>query len=127
MYGIYIADDGRTNYAGLIAKGIKLMETRRRDVFKSLPEFEKLALIRTRRGHKPEIVGYVRMQRGYHCPADLFHLFDSSHMVKPGSKYDTDEHGKYLYLFTWCEELPEPLPLPEHINHGRSYTEFKEA
>ena len=125
MYGIYIADDGAMNYAKAIVKGIKLMETRTRDVFKSIPEFQKLAVIRTRKGHKPEIVGHVRMQRGYHCPAELFHLFDSSHLVGIGSKYDTDERGKWLYTFTWCEELDEPIELPANrINHGRSYTEF---
>lgn len=125
MYGIYIADDKATSYALAIVKGFKSIETRTRNVFKGIPEREKVAVIRTRSGHRPEIVGFVKMERGWHCPPELFHLFDSCHLVGPGSKYDTDERGKWFYTIHWREELEHPIELPAtRINHGRSYTEF---
>lgn len=125
MYGIYIHDDGNLNYAKALVKGIKRVETRARNVLKGIDFNQRIAIIRTRSGHAPEIVGYVKMEPGFHCPASLFHLFDEWHLVGPGSKFDTDERGKWFYTTTWFKELDEPLPLPkERTNHGRSYTEF---
>jgi hypothetical protein len=124
MYGIYVHIDGHMNYARALVHSNKTIETRSRDVFKSIPPREKVAVIETGKG-EPMIVGYIKMDRGFHCPAEQFHLYDLWHLVKPGSRYDTTERGKWLYPVHWAQALDEPVPLPaNHINHGRSYTEF---
>lgn len=125
MYGIYVQTTRAIDYAAALVGGYKKIETRTRDVLKNMDKSEPVAVIRTGRGHKPEIVGYVNIQPGYHCPADLFQNFNEYHLVPPGSKYDTDERGKWFYDVYDPVKLDEPIELPkDRINHGRSYTEF---
>lgn len=125
MYGIYVQSTRAIDYATSLVKGYKRIETRTRDVFKNMDKREPVAIIRTGRGRKPEIVGFVLLMPGYHCPAERFQDFNSYHLVPPGSKYDTDERGKWFYEVYDPVALETPIELPkEHINHGRSYTEF---
>lgn len=124
MYGIYVQSTRAIDYAIALVSGYKPLESRTRDVFKSLDLSQELAVIRTGRGRKPEIVGYITMEPGYHVTPEQFHRMYAGHLVPPGSKYDTDERGKWLYKVTSWRRLDMPVELPEHINHGRSYTEF---
>ena len=124
MYGIYVQSTRAIDYAAAIVGGYKPFESRTRDVFKSIDLSEKTAIIRTGRGKKPEIVGYATFEPGFHVTQDEFHRMYVGHLVPPGSKYDTDGRGKWLYKVTTWEKLDEPIELPDHINHGRSYTEF---
>ena len=125
MYGIYVQTTRAIDYAAALVKGYKPLESRPRDVFKSIDLHQKTAVIRTGKGRKPEIVGFVTMERGYRVTADEFRRLYVGHLVPPGSKYDTDERGKWLYKVTSFEALDTPIELPANrINHGRSYTEF---
>lgn len=125
MYGLYVQTTRAIDYATALVKGYKAAESRTRDVFKSIDLTQKTAIIRTGKGRKPEIVGFVTMEQGYHVTADEFRKAWAAHLVPPGSKYDSDERGKWLYKVTTWEALETPIELPaDRINHGRSYTEF---
>lgn len=124
MIGIYVQSTRAIDYALALVSGYKRMESRTRDVFKSIDLSEEVAVIRTGRG-VPQIVGYITMERGFHVTPDEFRQLWQEHCVPAGSKYDTDERGKWLYRVTSCRKLDQPMPLPtERVNHGRSYTEF---
>ena len=125
MYGIYVESPRCVDYARALVTGAKRIETRTRNVFKSIDFSQWIAVIRTGRGRTPEVVGFVRMRPGYHCPADRFQDFFSLHCVQPGSKFDTGKQGKWFYDIEDYIELIKPVPVPkDHVNHGRSYTEF---
>ena len=121
MKGMFVADDGCIRYAEAIAKGLKRIETRNRNTLANLLG-EKVAIVRTRRGKNPTVVGYVHMfcvsreDRGWlddHRMATL---------IPVGSKYDTAP--KWCYWLDDAEEC-EPYPLPANaVRHGRSWCEF---
>ena len=75
MYGIYVQATRAIDYAISLVKGYKRIETRTRDVFKNMDKRDPVAIIRTGRGRKPEIVGFVLLMPGYHCPAERFQDF----------------------------------------------------
>ena len=58
MIGIFVNSDGCVPYADAIVGGYKRIETRNRDMLRDLVG-KKVAVIRTRRGKNPTIVGYV--------------------------------------------------------------------
>ena len=125
MYGLYVQSTRAIDYAIALVKGYKPYESRTRDVFKSIDLSKKTAIMRTGKGRQPEIVGFVTMDRAFHVTPEEFRKLYVGHLVPPGSKYDTDDRGKWLYKVSSWEELPTPIPVPaDRINHGRSYTEF---
>ena len=125
MFGIYVQATRAQDYAAAIVGGYKSFESRTRNVFRSIDLGEKIAIIRTGRGKKPEIVGFATMEPGFHVSPEEFRRMFCGHLVPPGSKFDTDERGKWLYKVTSWEKLDEPIELPkDRTNHGRSYTEF---
>ena len=85
---------------------------------------ERVAIIRTRRGKAPTIVGYADITRWEFCPWTLFEMYRDETLIPPGSKYDIRGKGKYFYLMA-NPETCEPYPLPKDaIRHGRSWCEF---
>lgn len=126
MFGIYVRATSGIDYARALVGGYKAYETRPRDVFKSLDLTDEIAVIRTTRSQRkpPVIVGYIKMEPGIHVGPDEFRSLYDKHLVPPGSRFDSDERGKWLYKVTSFRALEHPEPLPDHINHGRSYTEF---
>lgn len=124
MYGIYVRATSGIDYAKALVGGYKAYESRTRDVFKSLDLPQEVAVIRTRSGHQPEIVGYITLEPGFHVSREEFRKLWAGHLVPPGSRFDSDDRGKWLYKATSWRELATPQQVPDHINHGRSFTEF---
>lgn len=123
MYGIFVNENGGVPYARAIAQGIKPIETRSRNMLKSLVG-QRVAIIRTGRHKKPTIIGYADMVRWEFCPCTLWEMYRAETLVPVGSKYDCRGRGKYFYFFENAEKC-EPYELPaDAIRHGRSYAEF---
>lgn len=123
MYGIYVNENGCVPYAKAIVKGVKPVETRTRNMLKSLIG-ERVAIVRTKRGNSPMIVGYATIYRAvFHSKRELEKMRHLT-LIPEGSAYDCKGKGKWCYYMVEAEEC-EPYPLPENkINHGRSYCEF---
>ena len=130
MYGIYVKSTRATPYAQAIIQGYKTLETRTRDVFKSLFKNKDeicVAIIETS-GKRSAILGLCILHKGQKIDCETFRSdeYFHKHLVPPHSKYDVKDSG-----FKWCYECTEPLPflrpaeLPRDIiSHGRSYCEF---
>lgn len=123
MYGIFVNENGCIPYARAIAQGIKPIETRSRNMLKALVG-QRVAIIRTRRGERPTIVGYAVIKDAeFHTAEALDYLRDLT-LIPKGSKYDCTGRGKWCYIMGEAEEC-EPYELPSSaIRHGRSYAEF---
>lgn len=119
MFGIYVKNTREMEYAKAIVNNYKPMETRSRNVFKSIIG-EHVAVIT-----KGYIIGYVTIESVKHYNQAEFRKMFMAHLVPPGSRYDSTEQGKYCYLLSNPVALEKPIPVPkDRINHGRSYCEF---
>lgn len=125
MFGIFV-ENTRTKYASAIVLGLKSIETRKRNVFKSIIG-KKVAVIKTAKNHKPMIIGYVKIASAIKANKALFDTYFNKHCVPPGSKYDCPENGfKWLY-FLDNPETCFPYEIPQDaIRHGYSFIEFNE-
>lgn len=132
MIGIYVNSAKSINYAEAIVKGYKTIETRTRDVFKSLfkeSDTIRCGIIDTSR-KVPMLVGYVTLHKGYKVYRDEFRTdkYYNKHLIPEGSKYDIKPGAS----FKWCYEITDahslwtfPQELPGNIiRHGRSFCEF---
>lgn len=121
---MFVNDDGCVPYASAIVGGYKNIETRNRNVLWQL-EGERVAVVRTRRGKKPTVIGFVDVVGKQFYSVDKFHECFSQHLVPPGSKYDAVGKGKWVYYLANPEAV-EPFLLPaDAIRHGRSWCEFE--
>lgn len=121
--GIFVNSDGCVPYADAIVSGIKTIETRNRDMLSHLVG-EHVAVIRTRRGKNPTIVGYVTIKGKAFANASEFELIREYTLIPVGSKYDVHGKGKWCYLLSDAEKC-EPWTLPRNaVRHGRSWCEF---
>lgn len=129
MKGMFVNESGGVHYALMLAHGLKTIETRNRDMLSALVG-ERVAVIRTRHGKTPQIVGYVTITRKAFCKAEDFDKYfenrvNGSHFVLPQSRfYPHDGRGKWFYF---CEEAEAcaPCAIPENaVRHGRSWCEF---
>ena len=126
MRGIFVNENGCIHYASMIVAGWKKIETRSRDMLGALVG-DRVAIVRTRRGKSPVIVGYARIAKKHFCPAEEFRAFESLHFVPEGSAYDCHGKGKWFY---WMEdaEVCDPYILPKNaVRHGFSWCEFEEV
>lgn len=123
MYGIFVNENGKVPYARAIVQGYKPIETRSRNMLKQLVG-ERVAIIRTKRGKKPTIVGYARIKEAvFHAKEQMDYIRNLT-LIPVGSKYDSTSRGKWCYVMAEAEEC-EPYELPQNaVRHGRSYTEF---
>ena len=123
--GMFVNENGCVPYAKAITQRIKPVETRGRNMLSALVG-ERVAVIRTRRGKAPTIVGYVTIYRSTHEPQ---RVMNSDYMrrltlIPEGSAYDSGPSGKWCYWLTDAEEC-DPYPLPSSaVRHGRSWCEF---
>ena len=123
MAGIFVNENGGIRYAEAIVKGIKLAETRNRDMLSKLVG-ERVAIVRTRRGKKAEVIGYVTIMHKQFCFMEHFRDLEKYHLVPEGSKYDATSKGKWLYWMDGAEECT-PFPLPsDAVRHGMSWCEY---
>ena len=123
MYGIFVNENGCIPYAQAIAHGAKAIETRGRNMLKALIG-ERVAVIRTRRGRAPHIVGYVTIERAERESAEWLDKHRDLTLIPPKSEYDVQTGGKWCYFLRDAETcVPYPLPT-DAVRHGRSYAEF---
>ena len=123
MFGIFVNSDGGIFYADAIVEGYKTIETRNRDMLSHLVG-KRVAVVKTRRGKNPTIVGYVRIKSKLFVDAKAFEVFRDATLIPVGSKYDCHGKGKWLYSLVEPEKCL-PYPLPESaVRHGRSWCEF---
>lgn len=123
MKGIFIHDTRGVPYALAIAQGYKTIETRSRNMLAACVG-ETVSIIRTRSGHKPDIIGFVDITRAEFCPAFEFDKFRDQTLIPEGSKFDCHGKGKWFYHLANAEAFFSQ-PLPENvIRHGRSWCEW---
>lgn len=124
MKGFFVQDTQCTPYAFAITAGYKTIETRNRNMLSALVG-ERVAVVRTRNGKNPLVVGYVDIVSASFCKAEDFRKHYSEHLVPEGNKYDCNGRGKWFYHLANPEFLHYPYPLPENtVRHGRSWCEF---
>lgn len=123
MEGIFVNENGCIKYAQLIVSGIKTIETRNRNMLKCLVG-KRVAIVRTRRGKLPMVVGYVDIVDAAFCPYRLYDEYRDQTLVPVGSKYDVHGNGKWFYFLENAEKC-DPFPLPQAaIRHGLSWCEY---
>lgn len=124
MKGIFVNEDGGVYYANAIVRGIKPVETRSRNMLKSLVG-ERVAVVRTHRNTGPLIVGYVTISFAVFHNAEWLEENRDLTLIPRGSKYDTDK-GRWCYWLRLPQKCkPHPLP-KDAVRHGRSWYEWKE-
>ena len=74
MKAIFVNENGCIPYAAAIVNGYKPIETRSRNMLSALVG-ERIAIVRTKRGKRPTIVGYANMTRYEFCPFCLFEMY----------------------------------------------------
>ena len=123
MCGIFVNENGCVRYADAIVKGIKTIETRNRNMLKCLVG-KRVAIVRTRRGKLPMVVGYVDIVDSFFCPINLYEQYRDQTFVPVGSKYDVNGKGKWFYFMDNAEKC-DPFPLPsDAVRHGMSWCEY---
>lgn len=123
MKGIFIHDTRETPFAWAIAHGDKTIETRSRNMLAACVG-ETVAIIRTRSGHKPDIVGFVDITRAEFCPASEFDKYRDQTLIPEGSRFDCHGKGKWFYHLENAQAFFSQ-PLPENVTrHGRSWCEW---
>lgn len=121
MKAVFVQSTQSNDYARCIVKGYKMIETRSKDVLKSLVG-ERVAVIRTSpNGGNPKVVGYVTIRGKRFCPADEFRYHYWEHLVPQGSKFDCTGKGKWFYYLEDPEALYFPYTPQYCGNHGRSW------
>ena len=122
MRGIFVNSDG-VKYAEAIVGGYKTIETRNRDMLRSLIG-ERVAVVRTGCKKKPTVIGYVHIDFALFLRRDEVAAASDRTLIPEGSKYDCTGRGKWCYFLSEPQEC-EPYPLPDNaIRHGRSWCEF---
>ena len=123
MKAFFCENTQGVKYADLIVMGLKRAETRNKHTLRQLIG-ERVAVVRTRKGKKPEVIGYITISDAFWCKKEDFGSYQNWHLVPPGSKYDATDSGKWLYVL----ENPEtcmPYELPSNaVRHGYSWCEF---
>lgn len=123
MKGIFVNENGCVPYAQAIVAGIKPVETRSRHMLRRLIG-ERVAIVRTRRGIAPTVVGYATISKAAFWSASELDERRNLTLIPEGSQYDAKGRGKWVYHMT----DPEPCEcylLPEDaVRHGRSWCEF---
>lgn len=123
MKGIFVHETRGVRYAWAIAHGYKTIETRSKNMLAACVG-ETVAIIRTRQGHNPDIIGFVDITRAEFCPASEFDKFRNQTLIPEGSRFDCHGKGKWFYHLENAEAYFSQ-PLPENVvRHGRSWCEW---
>lgn len=115
-------------YAQLIVSGEKTIETRTKNMLLPLVG-ERVAVVRTRNGKKPMVVGYVDVTWYCFCLAAFLDEWRNETLIPRGDIYDNlgrrdGRQGKWFYDLANAEPC-DPYPLPASaVRHGRSWCEF---
>lgn len=107
---VYVHESRAVPYAQAIAQGYKPIETRTRDV---LGRFvgQRVLIVRTRDGHKADIIGSAFIADKRFCTAaELDNMRDQT-LIPPGSRYDCHGRGKWAYTMSNAVLFKDPMPL----------------
>lgn len=127
MKAMFVNEDG-VLYAHLIVSGKKLIETRTKNMLLPLVG-ERVAVVGTRKGKAPMVIGFVNVQNYCFCPVTMLEMWRSETMIPKGDTYDNlgkrdGRQGKWFYELFNAEPC-DPFPLPANaVRHGRSWCEF---
>lgn len=102
MYGIYVHETQKEPYATQIVAGKKIIDTRTRDMLGKLVG-ERVLVIRTRSGHKADIIGAVTIIGKVWFADHVLNYIRDRTCIPKGSKYDTHNGGK------WCYYIADPI------------------
>ena len=120
-YGIFVNEDG-VHFAELIADALKPVETRSKNMLRTCVG-HRVAIISTKRGRRPMIIGHADMVGSLLLSAEYLDANRHLTWIPKGSKYDTGK-AKWGYWFQNAERC-DPYPLPSSaVRHGRSWCEF---
>ena len=110
MIGINVRSDSGMDYAGLIADGVKTLETRRTDSLRPWVG-QRVGIIRT--GHGPaQLVGYAVIEEPVALDHAEFRQAEGRHLVPAGSAFDAQAgETKYCYPMRDAERLAVPVPV----------------
>lgn len=123
MKGIFVHETRGVPYALAIAQGYKTIETRSKNMLAACVG-ETVAIIRTRSGHQPDIIGFVDITGAEFCTASEFDKYRNQTLIPEGSKFDCHGKGKWFYHLANADAFFSQ-PLPENvIRHGRSWCEW---
>ena len=123
MKGIFVNSPGCIPYAKAIAKSIKPVETRNKNMLAACVG-ERVAIIETRRNKNPRIIGHVNIVKAEKKSGKWLDNHRNLTLIPKGSQYDNNGHSKWCYFLENASEC-EPQPLPVNtIRHGRSWCEF---
>ena len=124
-YGMFVHDTAKEPYAEQIANRLKLIETRKRDMLKNLVG-QRVLIIRTRAGHKPDVLGTVLIYAKQYHTAQSLDAHRNLTLIPEGSKYDCTTGGKWGYWLSDAEKFTQPIPLDEfNVTHKtRSWAEI---
>lgn len=119
---IYVYDTKETPYAMWIVEGRKRMETRSRNVLRNFVG-KRVLVIRTRSGHKAEVVGEVTLSLCGWLEARTLDENRNLTMIPKGSKYDIEKGGKWCYWLKDPVKYGFPVPLADYeiITRNMSY------
>jgi len=126
MKGIFVNENGGIRYAEALVSGFKTIETRNRNMLAACCG-ERVAVVRTRRGKNPEVIGTVYMgETPLHVRAEVLDTLRDETLIPPGSLYDPKPGTrKWCYFCGAGVKFDKPYPLPkEAVRHGRSWCEF---
>ena len=124
MYGIFVNEDGGVPYAKAIVQGYKPIETRNRNMLRTLVG-ERVCVVRTKRNKRATIVGFVTIASAEFRSAEWLNEHRNETLIPPGSRHDCTGKGKWCYTLTDPREAPIPFPLPKYaIRHGLSFCEL---
>lgn len=108
-------------YADAIAAALKPIETRTRNVLRSLIG-QRVAIARTRSGHPAEIVGYVTVTAATWATAAELDTMRNLTLIPKGSRYDCTGAGKWCYHLADAESRdPIRLDTLHIVRKNRSY------
>lgn len=110
-------------YADAIVEAYKDIETRNRNMLSALIG-ERVAVVRTIKGKKPMVIGYVDVIGASFCKAEDFDKYVNHHCVPLGSAYAPHGKGKWFYHLANAEKCVPFLLPASAIRHGRSWCEF---
>lgn len=123
MKGIYVNDD-EFPFTTYIVNGVKTIETRTKDMLYRL-HGHRVAIIRTKKGKAPEVVGYATLTGRFKMSAEELRVMRDSTCIPVGSSYDIKDGYKWGYRLSEAKKC-DPYPVPkEAIKHGRSWAEWE--
>jgi hypothetical protein len=123
MKAIFVSDNAGIAYALEIANSRKPIETRTKNMLAHCVG-DRVAIVRTRSGKAPQIVGHADMVKAELRPGAWLDQHRELTRIPAGSKYDAGGAAKWCYFLENAKPCT-PYPLPaDAIRHGRSWCEF---